>query len=716
MVLLAAVEALAASAHLIGGTGTGAGAAVSAVLLLWATFRLATDRPVRWWPVRDVTVAAVYVLATPVLVDGPEFTTVGTPMLAVGATAVVAMAISCSPLRSLSMALVVVGCWAAGAARVPGVGNPLTIFNLDFVLVEWAMAATLRALVLRAAANTDIAQAELAYAETVAEVATARERAEREAWATMHDTAAATLAMLAHGVRVPAGILHAQLRRDLRALRRAGLYEGNPSIELPQALAELGESTRTPVRYVGPETLQVPSEIGRAVLAAAREALTNVDRHAAASEVSIRLAHDRLVIADDGVGFDPADPRAVGARYGVRNSIRRRLADAGVAVEIRSAPGGGTEIDIDWHSIPHTSPGPAKVDHSERLLGGYRYGLVLVAAIVTAIQSPLGLAAAHPTGQSLVLAVVLAITVIAVVDARWEIPMLMWWATMVTAVVAGPIQVTLLDSADFATGANWAVGALGWHVAAMSGRRPTWASMWVLAILWGGEVVVVISHSGQTRSSVALVYAVISVATLQALAIWFSNLLRVTVRDSEAALTGLTEVRAAAAVREALHHDNLVRLRQLSSELVPLLTGLLHTDDPAGNPAVRAKCLIESARLRRMFDPVEVSAHPLIDELTVAISAAERRGVVVKRSVIGAVPLLSAPARSSVLAAPMILLEGARTRARVVLIGAGARDEPPTLSVTCDCSAAARDAAKMCTPDGVVVAAGELVWTTVPLA
>ncbi|MGW4371017.1 sensor histidine kinase [Nocardia takedensis] len=715
VVLLAAVEFAAASVHLLGGNGTGAGAAASAGLLVWAVFRLATARPPRWWPRRDVVVAAGYVLATPVLVDGPEFTSVATPMLAVGGTAVVAIAISCSPVRSLSAAAVVVGCWALGASRVSGVGNPFTIANLDFVIVEWVMAATLHALVIRAARNVDHALRDLADAETDAEIAGARGRAEREAWATMHDTAAATLAMLAHGVRVQAGVLRAQLRRDLRILTQAGLVEDTGTIDLAGELAALATSTRTPTLYAGLAVKHVSSVIGRAVISAVGEALTNVDRHAAAEQVDIELVGDRLTITDDGIGFDPADQTVLGRRHGVRHSIHRRLADVGVAVEIRSAAGAGTTISIDWHATETPAPRVVGVDHSERLRDRYSYGLVFVAILITATQSQFGLAAAHPRAQAVILLVVIAITVVAAYESHTRVPTSLWWAAVAGAVVAGPAQAALVVPEDLTTGANWAVGALGWQVAAMGCRRPIRWGMTALTLLWVGGIVVVIVHGREIESSLTWVYTIMSVATLQALAIWFSGVLRETVRQSHDTMAAITAVRAATEVRQALHQDNLARVRKLSSNLVPLLTRLLHTDDPASDPALRVECLIESARLRRMFDPIEFRADPLIDELTAAISAAERRGVAVTRLILGELPALSASQRSRILTAPMIVLDGARTRARVVVSGTAGHDQPPTLSVTADCPAQTCDAAQAATSQATILVADDLVWTTVPL-
>jgi len=87
-----------------------------------------------------------------------------------------------------------------------------------------------------------------------------------------------------------------------------------------------------------------PDDVAAAMLRVAQEALTNVQRHARATEVSVRLVkqerHWSLQIGDDGVGFDP-DQAAGGA--GLRN-MRDRMQLFGGDLQVRSSPEGGTMI------------------------------------------------------------------------------------------------------------------------------------------------------------------------------------------------------------------------------------------------------------------------------------------------------------------------------------------------------------------------------------
>jgi signal transduction histidine kinase len=83
-----------------------------------------------------------------------------------------------------------------------------------------------------------------------------------------------------------------------------------------------------------------------------RETFVNVAKHANARRVKVSLAQGdgvlRITVADDGVGFDVqklhAEPRAAGG-FGLFN-VREQLNYLGGRLEIRSAPGGPTEVCV----------------------------------------------------------------------------------------------------------------------------------------------------------------------------------------------------------------------------------------------------------------------------------------------------------------------------------------------------------------------------------
>ena len=94
-----------------------------------------------------------------------------------------------------------------------------------------------------------------------------------------------------------------------------------------------------------PRTLH--EKAGRELVRIVQEALANARRHAEASHVRVRLwREDDLAcveVADDGRGFD-----AENAGIGVgQHSMRHRALEIGGALEVESAPGGGTCVRFE---------------------------------------------------------------------------------------------------------------------------------------------------------------------------------------------------------------------------------------------------------------------------------------------------------------------------------------------------------------------------------
>lgn len=88
----------------------------------------------------------------------------------------------------------------------------------------------------------------------------------------------------------------------------------------------------------------LPFKIKEEVYRIAREGLHNIVKHAQATEVSLSLEHDgaaiRLLIEDNGVGFDPSKPsNSLGLK-----SMRERAASLKGTLNIESAPGAGARI------------------------------------------------------------------------------------------------------------------------------------------------------------------------------------------------------------------------------------------------------------------------------------------------------------------------------------------------------------------------------------
>lgn len=88
-----------------------------------------------------------------------------------------------------------------------------------------------------------------------------------------------------------------------------------------------------------------------ALVRIAREAVSNAIRHGPARRVRVRLCQDawgrRLVVEDDGQGFDVVAVAGSATGYGL-TSMRERAHALPGELEIRSAPGEGTQVWVTW--------------------------------------------------------------------------------------------------------------------------------------------------------------------------------------------------------------------------------------------------------------------------------------------------------------------------------------------------------------------------------
>jgi len=154
---------------------------------------------------------------------------------------------------------------------------------------------------------------------------------------------------------------------DARAAARQALREVRDSVaalrdEPPAPLSALlaglvpqagpGEPQVT-VAVTGDEA-KLGSAAHTVLFRAAQEALTNVRRHSGARNVSVSVALDnreaRLVVADDGQGFDPSSRAVTGALAACEGfgllGMRERAALAGGRAEVDSRPGAGTTVTV----------------------------------------------------------------------------------------------------------------------------------------------------------------------------------------------------------------------------------------------------------------------------------------------------------------------------------------------------------------------------------
>jgi|GEM_PF-1090157 len=143
----------------------------------------------------------------------------------------------------------------------------------------------------------------------------------------------------------------ATLRSELTALRE----EPGVEIDLELALAELVEvmenETSLDIDFVSDVDTELPLPHRATLFRSAREALVNVDRHAHADHVTVRLVEGRdstiLEVIDDGAG-------SLGAPGLGLTTTKDRLEAIGGGVAIDDAVGGGTRF-VAWVPVDSTA-------------------------------------------------------------------------------------------------------------------------------------------------------------------------------------------------------------------------------------------------------------------------------------------------------------------------------------------------------------------------
>ncbi|MFI7347124.1 sensor histidine kinase [Streptomyces sp. NPDC049936] len=252
-------------------------------------------------------------------------------------------------------AAVVVASWIVGAWPAYGTANGQELISNTTMMAVFAGVAGLTGkLLLQAAHAADSATARAVEAEH--QVARSKVRAEQAL--EFHDSVQATLDMIASGrYSAQKNQWLAQREADFLRVLTTSRTNGDHA-ELATALARMirDHPAQELVRG-GVETRidTLPSDLPMAVVDAltkgAREALTNVVKYAQTDDVCVTAATNerggvRVAVIDQGIGFD-IEKQPLG--LGIAHSIKR-ITDLGGAVDIDSAPGDGTIVEMTWTS------------------------------------------------------------------------------------------------------------------------------------------------------------------------------------------------------------------------------------------------------------------------------------------------------------------------------------------------------------------------------
>jgi signal transduction histidine kinase len=158
------------------------------------------------------------------------------------------------------------------------------------------------------------------------------------------------------GLRVHVTSVVSEIRETLHDLR-TDVDDGNDlTAVLRRHLERVGSRRSMRATLTGAATVRPPRQIERELWQIALEAITNVERHARASSITVEYSSSpatvRLVVADDGIGLNTASTRA--DAYGMVG-MRERAHAIGATLRIDGTPGAGTTVEVTWH-VPGVEP------------------------------------------------------------------------------------------------------------------------------------------------------------------------------------------------------------------------------------------------------------------------------------------------------------------------------------------------------------------------
>jgi hypothetical protein len=311
---------------------------------------------------------------------------------------------------------------------------------------------------------------------------------------------------------------------------------------------------------------------------------------------------------------------------------------------------------------------------ADRTATGLRRGVLAipVADLVFSLPILLDSSGAYrpPWGQAVAFAALVGITALAAILVLRGRPWGIWrWPLLGAALAAHTAATATVAPAELFGPAHWSWEIFGWWALLLLLDRPVWYLLAVLALHLGvtaGQVVVV------GRADVPTLVGMTILAFLYVgmqVAVW---LLGAGARRAAATAAWLAaegeRLRTAEVVAERIHHDRQARYAELANTAGPLLAGLASGRLDPGAPAVQQACLIEAARIRRLFAEADDSSDPLVHELTACIDLAARRGVVIQLALRGECPPLPQPVRRDLTEPALLALAGAASSARVTLV------------------------------------------------
>ena len=500
-------------------------------------------------------------------------------------------------------------------------GIPEEVLYPAYVLALGSVTLAARFALVRDAQTVDVAAEDLIVAEEERRVVEGVEGAVRRQERLLHATVLNTLTAIVRG-----GVSTPELRERLTArcseavevmLQVRLLVEPVVSTRSPDQWLErdLGESlvdlTRAGVTVnTDCEPLRdLPVSVYDAIVTAAREALSNVLRHADARTVWLdaHVTGDRqsrralVTIRDDGRGFSPTEPSE---RFGVRSAVVQSLADVGGTSVVTSEPGRGTRVEIGWSFAPaETSIAPYRP-----AARAFAYPILVSFGLFTVLELVLTRHELVSPGKALLaFGLYLALGVLVAYWSRTgAIP---WWVVLVVAGLS-PLVYQWQSQAvapDHGPWTDWASAAIVALFVVVAGAGPAWSWLALVAtwLLIQGDVIHELFAAGT---------ALIIAAAL------FGRSTRRSAAKVEQARRQLVEERAAAAVSSASVRRLTGRYGSLrESGVTSLLDGIAEGRIDPDAADARFQAALEERFIRTVvkIDPAVDAVHALATSLAV---------------------------------------------------------------------------------------------------
>jgi signal transduction histidine kinase len=141
----------------------------------------------------------------------------------------------------------------------------------------------------------------------------------------------------------------AEARQSIWALRSQDTGEQTLPVNLRRVTERAGGHNLEAKFSVHGAYRPLPPGTEREILRVAQEAIHNVEKHAAARHLSVRLEYEpsrvAMEVRDDGRGFSAEDDAAKPGHFGF-TGMKERAAAIGGTLEVTSEPGAGTSVRL----------------------------------------------------------------------------------------------------------------------------------------------------------------------------------------------------------------------------------------------------------------------------------------------------------------------------------------------------------------------------------